>query len=82
MDLLALIESLPKDLCDAVVLRVIAGLSLSECANWLKTSIPTVKRRCRKGLMLLRRRLEREPAEELDLSAIVEGGERNVPALE
>jgi RNA polymerase sigma factor (sigma-70 family) len=58
MDVFALIESLPKALADVVVLHNLGSFTLDECAKELRISVPTVKRRCRKGIQLLRERIE------------------------
>ena len=60
LDLRALMETLPDRLRGPVVLHVLAGFSLGQCAAHLRVSVPTVSRRCRTGLGLLRERLERE----------------------
>ena len=58
MDVFALIESLPKALADVVVLHKLGSLTQDECSKELRISVPTVKRRCRKGIQLLREQIE------------------------
>ncbi len=60
LDLRALLAGLPRGLREAVVLRVLAGLSVQECGEELSVSAATVKRRCRRGLDLLGERIGRE----------------------
>jgi RNA polymerase sigma factor (sigma-70 family) len=81
MDIYALIDTIPKDLADAVVLHAIGGYTLDESASILHISIPTLKRRCRKGLLMLREKIENlsDSISEDDENI---GGQENADALE
>jgi RNA polymerase sigma factor (sigma-70 family) len=53
-----LLASLPRDLREAVVLRIWSGLRLREIAAVTTVSVPTVLRRYRAGLAALRKGME------------------------
>jgi RNA polymerase sigma-70 factor (ECF subfamily) len=56
------LKSLPKDFRTAVLLCDVEGLSYEEIARAMGTSIGTVRSRIHRGRLMLRKRMEGEPA--------------------
>jgi RNA polymerase sigma-70 factor (ECF subfamily) len=55
----ALLDTLAPDQRDVLVLRILADLSVEQVAEVLRTSQGAVRQRQRRGLLALRKRLER-----------------------
>jgi len=77
MDVYSLVETLPRDYADVVVLHTLGAFTIPECAAQLRISTASVKRKCRAGIDLLIKTIESQQASPQREDEILGGGGRD-----